>query len=116
MEQQVLAVLQAYARALTPGEVQQALNIDLAYTTVMTTLARLYGKGELERVRSGRAFAYSPVGLADEHAAQAMSDVLSRVADRAAVLTWFVRRLRPDEEAALRRLLDRAQEAAGRPT
>jgi predicted transcriptional regulator len=31
-----------------------------AYTTVMTTLDRLHRKGVLERVKSGRAFLYSP--------------------------------------------------------
>jgi predicted transcriptional regulator len=33
---------------------------ELAYTTLMTTLDRLYRKGVLERQRSGRAFHYSP--------------------------------------------------------
>ena len=32
----------------------------LAYTTVMTTLDRLFKKGLLDRRRSGRAFLYSP--------------------------------------------------------
>ena len=31
----------------------------LAYTTVMTTLARLHDKGVLERVREGRRYVYS---------------------------------------------------------
>jgi len=33
---------------------------ELAYTTLMTTLDRLYRKGVLGRERSGRAFRYSP--------------------------------------------------------
>jgi predicted transcriptional regulator len=97
--------------ALTPGEVQEALEADLAYTTVMTTLSRLHGKGLVERIRSGRAYAYSPVERADEHAAQTMTDVLSQGSDRAAVLTRFVERLGPDEEAVLRRLLDQTPDA-----
>lgn len=33
---------------------------DLAYTTVMTTLDRLFKKGLLSRVEEGRAFRYAP--------------------------------------------------------
>jgi predicted transcriptional regulator len=33
---------------------------DTAYTTLMTTLDRLYRKGLLNRVTDGRAFAYGP--------------------------------------------------------
>ena len=33
---------------------------DVAYTTLMTTLERLHRKGMLDRVPSGRAFAYRP--------------------------------------------------------
>ena len=32
----------------------------LAYTTVMTTMDRLYQKGLLQRVKSGKAFLYAP--------------------------------------------------------
>jgi len=35
-------------------------NLQLAYTTVMTTLDRLYKKELLDRVAEGRAFRYSP--------------------------------------------------------
>ena len=34
---------------------------DVAYTTLMTTLERLHRKGMLDRVASGRAFAYRPL-------------------------------------------------------
>jgi predicted transcriptional regulator len=105
-----MAALWAADRALTPGEVQQVLDADLAYTTVMTTLTRLHGKGHVERVRLGRAYAYSPVERAADVAAQSMTDLLARGSDRAAVLTRFVERLGPDEEAVLRRLLDSTQD------
>jgi len=41
-------------------EVAVKLGRPLAYTTVMTTLDRLYKKGMLERRKSERAFLYSP--------------------------------------------------------
>ena len=44
----------------TVREVQEASCPDLAYTTVMTTLDRLYKKGLLARQAEGRAFRYAP--------------------------------------------------------
>jgi predicted transcriptional regulator len=41
-------------------DVSELLARPLAYTTVMTTLDRLYKKGLLERRKSDRAFLYSP--------------------------------------------------------
>jgi predicted transcriptional regulator len=41
-------------------DVAENLGRPLAYTTVMTTLDRLYKKGLLERRKSDRAFLYSP--------------------------------------------------------
>jgi predicted transcriptional regulator len=41
-------------------DVSELLGRPLAYTTVMTTLDRLYKKGLLERRKSERAFLYSP--------------------------------------------------------
>ncbi len=102
-----MAALWSADRPLTPGEVREALGRDLAYTTVMTTLARLHVKGMADRARAGRAYAYSPRLRADDHAAQTMSEVLARGADTAAVLSRFVDRLQPEEERLLRQLLGR---------
>lgn len=41
-------------------EVERTFDGRVAYTTVMTTLDRLYKKGLLTRRKSGRAFLYSP--------------------------------------------------------
>jgi predicted transcriptional regulator len=41
-------------------EVQKLLGEDKAYTTVMTTLDRLFRKGLVTRRKSGRAYLYSP--------------------------------------------------------
>ena len=71
----------AEAAALThPEWLALLLGRELAYTTVMTTLARLHSKGLVDRVKSGRAFAYSPVKRADEQAAEAMSEVAGAAA------------------------------------
>lgn len=47
-------------------EVAEKLDRPLAYTTVMTTLDRLYKKGLLARRKSDRAFFYSPRMSRDE--------------------------------------------------
>lgn len=44
----------------TVRELLQDGNLGIAYTTVMTTLDRLYKKNLLTRVAEGRAFRYSP--------------------------------------------------------
>ena len=59
LEQQLLGALWAHGSA-TVREMLDAGNIKLAYTTVMTTLDRLYKKQLLNRVSEGRAFRYSP--------------------------------------------------------
>jgi predicted transcriptional regulator len=41
-------------------EVHRAFDERIAYTTLMTTLDRLYKKGLLDRHKEGRAFLYSP--------------------------------------------------------
>jgi predicted transcriptional regulator len=45
--------------AFAVRDVQQRLERPVAYTTVMTTLDRLYKKGLVQRVREGRAFVYA---------------------------------------------------------
>ena len=100
-----MVVLWSIDRPLTPSDVQHELGRDLAYTTVMTTLARLFTKGVVNRAKSGRAFAYSAAQGAEDQAAQTMTDVLAKGNDPAAVLSRFVDRLGPEEEAVLRRLL-----------
>jgi len=58
-EQQVLQELWSHGSA-TVRELLADGNIHQAYTTVMTTMDRLYKKGVLDRVAEGRAFRYTP--------------------------------------------------------
>ncbi len=109
LEQEVVTVLCAAARGLTPGEVRRRLGAPLAYTTVMTVLARLYDKGMVTRVRSGRAFAYQAVPDGAEVTARQMQRLLDTGGDRAAVLSRFVGVLSDDDEAVLAGLLRRPQ-------
>ena len=65
LERQVLEVLWERKRAATVRSVQPSFP-RLAYTTLMTTLDRLYRKGVLRRFRLGRAFGYEPRCSRDE--------------------------------------------------
>jgi len=59
LEQQLLSLLWTRGNA-TVREILDAGDIKLAYTTVMTTLDRLFKKQLLNRIAEGRAFRYSP--------------------------------------------------------
>jgi len=60
LERRVLDVTTARGEA-NVRDVMEALEVPAAYTTVMTTLDRLYRKGMLEREKRGRAFVYRAV-------------------------------------------------------
>src|SRR5215472_10836616 len=87
LEAAVLAALQAAGVALSPGDVRDRLDADLAYTTVVTILSRLHAKGVLERRKAGRSYVYAPVADEPGLAARRMARVLDGEADREAVLT-----------------------------
>src|SRR5450755_3425731 len=58
-EQQVLKEVSSHGSA-TLRDVLADGKLHQAYTTVMTTVDRLYKKGVLDRVAEGRAFRYTP--------------------------------------------------------
>ena len=105
LEAEVLAVLQAAGSPLSPGEVRDRLGGDLAYTTVVTILSRLHGKGVLDRRKAGRAFLYAPVADEPGLAARRMTQMLDAEPDREAVLARFVSGLSGKDEELLRRML-----------
>lgn len=106
LEGQVMAYLWATAGPATPAEVHQAVAPDLAYTTVMTVLTRLWEKGTLSRESRGRAYAYEPVRTEAQHRAGQMQTALEASAQRGEVLSSFVASLEADDVELLRRLLD----------
>jgi predicted transcriptional regulator len=107
LEGEVLAALWAADRAMTPAQVREEIPGDLAYTTVLTILRRLYDKGVLlrEPVDGSRAFAYAPAMDEAEHAAEQMHAYLESGSNREAVLTRFLGRLTAAERSTLSSLL-----------
>jgi predicted transcriptional regulator len=81
----------------------------LAYTTVMTTLARLHDKGALLRRPAGRSYTYTPAadpdGLEAALTARQMTRLLGDGAQRAETLARFVADLRPEDERLLADIL-----------
>lgn len=112
LEAEVVAVLAAADRPLTSREVVEGLDQRLAYTTVMTVLARLHEKGAVDRGRVGRAYAYS--FLHDDAARRAvqMRRLLGEDAGHARVLARFVDELSSEDERLLRRLLHEPDDEA----
>jgi predicted transcriptional regulator len=108
LEADVLATLWRVGRPLSPGQVRNELDADLAYTTVMTILTRLHDKGSVTRSREGRAFVYTPAFEQAEVAASQMRSVLDSGHDREAVLARFVGSLDSNDARALTTLLRRA--------
>jgi predicted transcriptional regulator len=58
LEQEVLDVLANNKDPLKPAEVLEKLGRNLAYTTVLTMLQRLYKKGLIDREQRKNAYAY----------------------------------------------------------
>jgi len=104
LEAQVMAVMWAAGRPLTVREALDDLNesrgAPLAYTTVLTVMRHLAGKGALARTQRGRGHVYAPA-VADE-AALAVQDVIQ--AYGSAALSRFV-----DQASADPALLQRLQ-------
>ena len=127
LEAEILAILRAADRPLTPGEVRERLapaaqapaaqasaaqasaaqagRGDLSYSTVVTIVSRLHAKGLLARQRAGRGFTYTPLDEASL-AASRMSQVLGGEHDHDAVLSRFVSGLSGRDARLLRELLE----------
>lgn len=109
LESDVMEVLWNRGRTrLVVRDVHKILesNRDIAYTTVMTTMDRLWKKGVLERAREGKAYAYWPRLSRDEFyrqvAVQVLDSLLPEVSDP--LLSSFVESVAELDTAQLDRL------------
>lgn len=80
LEQKMLEELWARGTA-TVRELTQDGYEGLAYTTLMTTLDRLFKKGLLTRSEEGRAFRYTPRFSRDEMSREAAGQALHQLLD-----------------------------------
>jgi predicted transcriptional regulator len=116
LETRLLELLWARARAATVRDLHRACP-GLAYTTIMTTLDRLYRKRLLLRHREGRAFAYEPRCTRDELFSELVSghvtDLLGASQRSSVILSTLVRAV-CDTDAALLDQLDALVQAERR--
>lgn len=107
LETQVMGVLWNASSAVTPREVHEKLSSDrdIAYTTVMTVLVRLWRKKMVRRRAAGRAYAYYPSQSRAEYAAARMQEILKDSGDHAEALASFIDAIGPKDRSQLRKLL-----------
>jgi predicted transcriptional regulator len=112
LETQVLEALWEVRRETTVRDLSASFP-GIAYTTLMTTLDRLYKKGVLSRRKMGRAFLYAPVasraGLEQALAAEALDAILGSFESRTSIrpiLSTFVDAVSRRDELFLDELED----------
>ena len=104
LESAIMDVVWASDRAYLVREVRERLsyNRPLAYTTVMTVMNILYGKGVLCREKQGRAWRYWPSESREEHDARLMAEVLRSGGNEHITMMRFVERVSDEERESLR--------------
>lgn len=109
LEAVVMDRLWDHGEPMTVREVLEFLQKDreIAYTTVMTVMERLFRKDFLKREEQGRAFLYEPASSRADYTAQVMAQALADSADRTAALVNFAEHVSPQEAKALWEALDR---------
>ena len=113
LENELLRVLWTRGDA-TVRELIADAAVEGAYTTIMTTLDRLYKKGLLERSPEGRAFRYRPkqseAELNQDLIAAGLKELFSSATAHDAPISFLVDTISEHDAA----LLDRLQEAVAR--
>lgn len=80
---------------------------EIAYTTVMSTMDNLHGKGWLQRERDGKAYRYWPTLSREQHSARLMREALDAGGRAELVLSHFLEQISPEESVRLREALRR---------
>jgi len=117
LERQLLATLWTRGSS-TVREILDVGDIKLAYTTVMTTLDRLYKKQLLNRVAEGRAFRYSPRYTQEELEKAAVGETIRQLLGSGAALplSYLVEAVSEHDASLLddlQRLLDEKRRELG---
>jgi predicted transcriptional regulator len=109
LESAIMDVIWSQRRPLPVREVRERLHYGrpVAYTTVMTVMTILHGKGVLQREKYGRAWRYWPAEKREEHDARLMAEILRSGGDRRLTLRRFLDRVSADELETIRTVVDR---------
>jgi predicted transcriptional regulator len=103
LESAIMDVIWAGTRPYAVRDVRERMTYGrpVAYTTVMTVMGILYGKGVLQREKHGRAWRYWPAETREEHDARLMAEVLRSGGDHQLTIRRFLERVSEDEMATL---------------
>lgn len=106
LEEAIMDVLWSAGAPISVKEVLGRLERGLAYTTVMTTLDRLYRKGLVNREKDGMAFLYIPAFTRTEFQQHLMAGLLGEMLPESgdALLAAFVDLAAQADESNLDRL------------
>lgn len=107
LELKVMDVLWAAEENLRVREVVDRLSTEraFAYTTIMTVLDHLHGKGWVQRTQVGRGYRYWPTRSREEAAASLLREVLDSSGDAESVLLHFAASVSERESNLLRQAL-----------
>lgn len=111
LEAAVMRCLWQRAEPATVRDVLEELakSRPLAYTTVMTVLDNLHGKGQLRRRRRGRAWEYATTRSSAQHTAALLQQILGESGDRDEALMHFVADLDAETATKLRAAVEAAR-------
>jgi predicted transcriptional regulator len=103
LESAIMDVIWAGNRPYAVREVREHMTYGrpVAYTTVMTVMGILYGKGVLRREKHGRAWRYWAAEAKEEHDARLMAEALRSGGDARLTIHRFLERVSDDERASL---------------
>ncbi|WP_042366216.1 BlaI/MecI/CopY family transcriptional regulator [Streptacidiphilus neutrinimicus] len=103
LENEVMTRLWQWNRLVTVREVLEDLQREreIAYTTVMTVMDKLFQKGWLRREQEGRAYRYAPVSTREAYTAALMNDAWETSDKPAAALVHFFGMMSPEQQEAL---------------
>lgn len=113
LESAIMDVIWSQDRPYLVREVRERLDYSrpVAYTTVMTVMTILHGKGVLRREKQGRAWRYWPAERREEHDARLMAEILSSGGDHRVTLRRFLDRISEEQRDSLRNVVDLASPA-----
>lgn len=103
LERRVMEVAWRSERPLTVHDVHDVIDRTVAYTTVMTTLDRLYKKGLLSREQAGRAYVYSACMPRHRLAMELVSNLVEDIGQEDAALLDELERFVEEKRRKLER-------------
>jgi predicted transcriptional regulator len=107
LESAIMDVIWSQDRPYLVKEVRERLHYGrpVAYTTVMTVMTILHGKGVLRREKHGRAWRYWPAERREEHDARLMTEILRSGGDCRVTLRGFLERVSDEEIDQIRNVV-----------